>query len=81
LIGSGFCNEFDRTNAGGDTHSSEADLEANPNGSKMYGVWTQWVFGADGEEVVESDAMARRVWWLDDYIPSDAWPLGQGASD
>jgi len=69
--GSGFCNEFDRMNAGGDTHSSEANLEANPDGSKMYGVWAQWVFDDDGEEVVESDAMARRIWWIDDYRSED----------
>lgn len=70
---SGFCNEFDRMNAGGDTRSSEADLEATPDGSKLYGVWTQWVTDASGEEVVESEAMARRLWWIEDYIPSDAW--------
>lgn len=31
----------------------ETDLEANPDGSKMYGVWAQWVFGdlGIGEEV------------------------------
>jgi hypothetical protein len=74
--GSGFCNEFDRMNARGDTHSSEANLEANPDGSKLYGVWTQWVFDDAGEEVVESDAMARRIWWLDDYISADnSWTL------
>ena len=33
--GSFFCNEFDRMNTGGDTHSSEATLEANPDGSKL----------------------------------------------
>ena len=55
----------------GDTHSSEANLEANPDGSKMYGVWAQWVFDANGEEVVESDAMARRVWWIDNYRSSN----------
>ena len=80
LEGSGFCNEFDRMNTGGDTHSSEANLEANPDGSKLYSVWGQWVFGYDmygNEAVVESDAMARRIWWLDGYIPSDenAWTL------
>jgi len=69
IEGSGFCNEFDRMNARGDTHSSEADLEANPDGSKMYGVWAQWVFENDDyeEEITESNAMARRVWWIDDY--------------
>jgi hypothetical protein len=78
LIGSGFCNEFDRMNAAGDSHSSEANLEANPDGSKLYGVWAQWVFDESGEEVVESDAMARRIWWIDGYIPDDAWDFGQG---
>lgn len=67
--GSGFCNEFDRMNARGDTHSSEADLEGNSDGSKLYGVWAQWVFLNDDyeEEIIESDAMARRVWWIDNY--------------
>lgn len=76
--GSAFCNEFDRMNASGDTHSSEASLEANPDGSKMYGVWTQWVFDEYGEEVTESDAMARRIWWIDNYIspnPDLVWTL------
>ena len=67
LEGSGFCNEFDRMNTRGDTHSSEANLEANPDGSKMYGVWAQWIFDDTGEEVIDSDAMARRIWWLDNY--------------
>jgi hypothetical protein len=76
--GSGFCNEFDRMNAGGDTHSSEANLEANPDGSKLYGVWAQWVFDDLGEEVIESDGMARRIWWIDEYLSSDSnltWTL------
>ncbi len=68
VVGSGFCNEFDNMNTGGDTHSSEANMEANPDGSKLYAVWAQWVFDALGEEVVESDAMARRIWWIDDYV-------------
>ena len=68
--GSGFCNEFDNLNTGGDTHSSEANLEANPDGSKLYAVWAQWVFADDNDydsDIVESDAMARRVWWIDEY--------------
>ena len=74
IIGSGFCNEFDNMNTGGDTHSSEASLAGTADGSKLYAVWAQWVFGeVDGEEVVvESDAQARRLCWLDDYIaPED----------
>jgi len=71
-----FCNEFDRMNAGGDTHASEASLKANPDGSKLYGVWAQWVFDDLGEEIAESEAMARRVWWIDDYIsPDNSWTL------
>jgi hypothetical protein len=30
------------------------------------------VFDEDGEEVVESDAKARRLWWIDDYIAPEA---------
>ncbi|MEJ2456179.1 MAG: choice-of-anchor O protein [Candidatus Thiodiazotropha sp.] len=71
LENSGFCNEFDRLNTGGDTHSSEANLEGNPDGSKLYGVWAQWVFDEAGEEVVESNAQARRVWWIENYISDD----------
>jgi hypothetical protein len=81
VVGSGFCNEFDRMNAGGDTHSSEANLEANPAGSKLYGVWAQWVVDDAAEDTIESDAMARRIWWIDDFIPADAWILGQGTGD
>jgi hypothetical protein len=70
-IGSGFCNEFDRMNRGGDSHSSEASVVSNPDGSKLYGVWAEWMFEDDDDyesDVVESDAMARRIWWIDDYI-------------
>ena len=73
---SGFCNEFDRMNAGGDTQSSEANLEANPDGSKLYGVWAQWVVDPVMEDTVESDAMARRLWWIDEFISGDnSWTL------
>jgi hypothetical protein len=72
VVGSGFCNEFDNLNTRSDTHSSEAALRANPDGSKMYAVWAQWVFEGDRDnydgEIIESDAMARRVWWIDDYV-------------
>ena len=29
---------------------------------------------------IDGNAQFRRVWWLDDYIPSDAWEslIGQG---
>ncbi len=69
-IGSGFCNEFDRMNTGGDSHSSEASLAGNSDASKMYGVTAQWEFEDDDDyesEILDADAMARRVWWIDDY--------------
>ena len=63
-------------NAGGDTHSSEANLEANPDGSKLYGVWAQWVMDEVSGDTIESDAKARRIWWIDDYISSvESWLL------
>lgn len=85
LVGSGFCNEFDRFEQGKPgLEASEASLTANPGGQFLYGVWaqlehpvvngeTQW------DEVISSDAMARRVWWLDSYISDTwAWDFGQG---
>ncbi len=76
VVGSGFCNEFDKMDQGSPgLQASEASLEANPSGSFMYGVWTQAAHDDDGA-LIESDAMARRVWWIDDYIGSDAWEVG-----
>ena len=63
-------------NTGGDTHASEANLESNPDGSKLYGVWAQWVLDDTGEEVVDSTAQARRIWWINDYISdTESWTL------
>jgi gamma-glutamylcyclotransferase (GGCT)/AIG2-like uncharacterized protein YtfP len=78
---SSFCNEFDRLNSAGDTHSSEASILGNPDGSKMYGVWAQWIYEDDEDydsEITESDAIARRIWWIDDYRsanPDLIWTL------
>ncbi len=72
LVGSGFCNEFDQMEQGRrELEASEASLEANPSGAFLYGVWAQFDHLND-----ESDAAARRVWWIDDYISQDnAWTL------
>lgn len=82
LIGSGFCNEFDQLDQGTKgLQASEASLTANPGGQFLYGVWAQWAHDETGD-VSESDAMARRVWWIDDYISAtDAWVFGQGTGD
>ncbi|MGD2128304.1 MAG: choice-of-anchor O protein [Lysobacterales bacterium] len=73
LIDSGFCNEFDMVMQGRPgLEGSEASLEANPGGQFLYGVW-----GQIDVEVPESDPMARRIWWIDDYVSlEDGWDLG-----
>lgn len=76
LIGSGFCNEFDQVEQGTPgIEGSEASLEANPGGQFMYGVWAQFDHGDEA-----SAPMARRVWWIDDYISeteteTETWKL------
>ncbi len=87
-IGSGFCNEFDQFDQGTPgLEASEASLTANPGGQFLYGVWAQLEHPVeDGvtnwDEVLSSDAMARRVWWLDGYISDTlAWVFGQGSGD
>jgi hypothetical protein len=73
LVGSGFCNEFDELEGKKGVESSEASVEANPGGEFLYAVWAQLELDDQTHELVESDAMFRRVWYLDDYIPTDAW--------
>ena len=83
LVGSRFCNEFDQLDQGTPgLQASEASMEANPGGEFMYGVWAQWAHDETTGELTESDAMARRVWWIDDYISeTNAWDFGQGTGD
>jgi hypothetical protein len=79
LVGSGFCNEFDQMEQGiPGLEASEASLTANSGGEFLYGAWSQILHDEFGE-FVESDAMARRVWFIDDYISElNAWDFGQG---
>jgi len=83
LIGSGFCNEFDKMEQGiPGLEASEASLTANPGGEFLYGVWTEGLHEEESGDLLESDAMARRVWWIDGYISeTDAWDFGQGSSE
>ncbi|NCD17016.1 MAG: hypothetical protein EOL91_06845 [Actinobacteria bacterium] len=75
---SGFCNEFDLTESGTQgLESGEASLTANPGGQFLYAVWAEAQITDD--ELVESDAMHRRVWWVDSFWPIDAWDFGQGS--
>lgn len=81
LVGSGFCNEFDQLDQGiKGLEASEASLGANSGGEFMYGVWAQYLVD-DLNAVTESDAMTRRVWWIDKYFPVDSWVFGQGSGD
>jgi len=34
-------------------------------------VWAQWAHDDDTEELIESDAMLRRVWYIDDWVSDD----------
>lgn len=66
-IGTGFCNEFDTLEGFPTSLSEEAALGSSAWGDFLYGVWGQINVDADGN-VVDSDNMFRRVWYLDDYI-------------
>ncbi|HEX6249580.1 MAG TPA: choice-of-anchor O protein [Nocardioidaceae bacterium] len=81
LIGSGFCNEFDQMEQGTPgLEASEASLAANPGGEFLYGTWAELAH-EDGE-LVGSDSMARRVWWIDGFISTTyGWNFGQGSGD
>ncbi|MGW8194963.1 MAG: hypothetical protein ACWGOX_11935, partial [Desulforhopalus sp.] len=82
LVGSGFCNEFDKMEQGiPGLEASEASLTTNPGGEFLYGVWSQVQYNETSGKLEESDAMARRVWWIDDYISETyGWDFGQGPS-
>lgn len=60
LLDSSFCSEFDRMAQGiVGLETSKASLTANPGGEFVYRAWSQAL--PDGGELVESDAMARRM--------------------
>ncbi|MBP6733402.1 MAG: hypothetical protein KAX51_01530 [Chromatiaceae bacterium] len=76
----GFCNEFDDLEGKQDSESGEASLTASAYGDFLYAVWAQENFAEDPEtgehEFVDSDAMFRRVWYLDDYVSdTEGWSL------
>lgn len=76
----GFCNEFDDLEGKQDSESGEASLTASAAGDFLYAVWAQENFAEDPEtgehEFVDSDAMFRRVWYLDDYVSAtEGWSL------
>jgi hypothetical protein len=72
VVDPGFCNEFDALEGRRDTESSEASVASSASGDFLYGVWAQALH--EEEALVESDAMFRRVWYLDGYIPEGTPP-------
>jgi len=62
----GFCNEFDALEGKNFLESGEASITASPGGQFLYSIWNQGEL--DGEEVIASDAIFRRVLFLDDYV-------------
>jgi hypothetical protein len=78
LVGTGFCNEFDQMERGiQGLEASEASLVGSPGGQFLYGVWAELEIDDLGN-LIGSDAQARRVWWIDGFIPLNAWVFGQG---
>ena len=76
----GFCNEFDALEGSQFSESGEASVTCSPGGEFFYATWNQWDFeNVDGELGYEilSDAIFRRVWFLDDYIPSESSSTGE----
>jgi hypothetical protein len=73
--GTGFCNEFDPMEGFPTSASEEASITSSAAGDFLYGTWGQ-VNLDDLGEFIDADVMFRRVWYLDDYIPSNAWTKG-----
>jgi hypothetical protein len=74
-LGTGFCNEFDPLEGFPDALSEEASVTSSAAGDFLYGTWGQFNVDEAGE-FVDGDVIFRRVWYLDDYIPSNAWTKG-----
>ena len=72
VIGTGFCNEFDTLEGSQTALSEEASMTSSASGDFLYSVWGQINLDNDLNHI-DGNAEFRRVWWLDDYLPSDAW--------
>jgi hypothetical protein len=72
--GTGFCNEFDTLEGFPLSLSEEASVTSSAAGDFLYGTWGQFNVDENGE-FIDGDVLFRRVWYLDGYIPSDAWQI------
>jgi hypothetical protein len=62
--------------------ASEASVVANPGGEFLYAAWSQLQVDEETGEPIASDAMARRIWWIDGwYSETSAWDFGQGPNN
>jgi len=66
--GTGFCNEFDGLEERKDDRSEEASITSSAYGDFFYSVWAQYTVD-ENDEFTEGDAVFRRIWYLDEYIP------------
>jgi hypothetical protein len=67
-----FCNEFDSLENSNRLESGEASMASSSAGDFLYAVWSQAQHYEDTGELCASDAMFRRVWYIDGYQPADA---------
>ena len=66
----GLCNEFDWLENKRNVMSAEAALQTNPGGTFLYAIWDQWKEDPGGIPY-ESDAIYRRIWFIDDGTSVD----------
>ncbi len=78
VVGSGFCNEFDTLEGSQTALSEEASMTASAAGDFLYAVWGQVNLDQQTLEDIGGESHFRRVWWIDGYIPSDAYEPGLG---
>lgn len=72
VVDTTFCNEFDDLEGRRETESGEASVVASPAGDFLYSVWSQAELDGETGELIRTDAMFGRVWYLDNFIPEDA---------
>ncbi|MEN8178821.1 MAG: choice-of-anchor O protein [Pseudomonadota bacterium] len=72
VIDSGFCNEFDTLEGSQLDLSEEASMTSSASGDFLYAVWGNINLDQDLHHI-DGEARFRRVWWLDGYLPSDAY--------
>jgi MYXO-CTERM domain-containing protein len=73
VLDANFCNEFDSLENSNLLESGEASMASSSNGDFLYAVWSQAQHYEDTGELCNSDAMFRRVWYLDEFQGDEEW--------